>query len=102
MIDARSPFFFDNDSDEDPDNNLEHVDDEPDDWATDLSGDEEELGGNPKYTIEILELLQGLQREWPDDVWFVFLVPISQFLIHGNLQQIHSRMVLANESSRQS
>jgi hypothetical protein len=25
-------------------------------------------GGNPKYTIEILELLQGLRREWPEDV----------------------------------
>ncbi|KAJ6586278.1 hypothetical protein DFH09DRAFT_910806 [Mycena vulgaris] len=23
-------------------------------------------GGNPKYTIEMLELLQGLQREWPE------------------------------------
>lgn len=30
-------------------------------------------GGNPKYAIEILELLQGLQREWPDAVWFVLL-----------------------------
>ncbi|KAF8235590.1 hypothetical protein L208DRAFT_1457964 [Tricholoma matsutake] len=26
-------------------------------------------GGNPKYTIDILELLQGLHREWPDDVY---------------------------------
>jgi hypothetical protein len=25
-------------------------------------------GGNPEYTIEILELLQGLRREWPEDV----------------------------------
>jgi hypothetical protein len=25
-------------------------------------------GGNPKYTIEILELLQGLRKEWPEDV----------------------------------
>jgi hypothetical protein len=40
-------------------------------------------GGNPKYAIEILELLQGLQWEWPDDVWFI-LVPISQFVIRGN------------------
>ena len=28
-------------------------------------------GGNPKYTIKILELLQGLHQEWPDDVWLV-------------------------------
>lgn len=25
-------------------------------------------GGNPKYTIEILELMQGLRKEWPDIV----------------------------------
>ncbi|CDO69446.1 hypothetical protein BN946_scf184817.g6 [Trametes cinnabarina] len=25
-------------------------------------------GGNHKYAVEILELLQGLHREWPDDV----------------------------------
>ena len=25
-------------------------------------------GGNPKYAIEILELLQGLRKEWPEDV----------------------------------
>ena len=43
MIDAHSPFFFDNDSDDDTDSNLEH-DDEPDDCAKDLSEDEEELG----------------------------------------------------------
>ena len=43
MIDAHSPFFFDNDSDDDADNDLEH-DNEPDDCAKDLSEDEEELG----------------------------------------------------------
>ena len=25
-------------------------------------------GKNSKYTIEILELLQGLQREWPEEI----------------------------------
>ncbi|KAJ7251713.1 hypothetical protein C8J57DRAFT_1187930 [Mycena rebaudengoi] len=25
-------------------------------------------GGNSKYTLEVLELLQGLKREWPDDI----------------------------------
>lgn len=25
-------------------------------------------GGNSKYTIEVLELLQGLHREWPEDI----------------------------------
>jgi hypothetical protein len=47
MIDSHShspnPFFFDNESDEDADN-LEHIDDEPDDCANDLSEDKEELG----------------------------------------------------------
>ena len=33
-------------------------------------------GGNPKYAIEILELLQGLQQEWPEAVWFVFFEPV--------------------------
>ena len=28
-------------------------------------------GGNSKYTIEVLELLQGLKREWPDDIKYV-------------------------------
>jgi len=28
-------------------------------------------GGNLKYTIEILELLQGLRSEWPEDVRLV-------------------------------
>lgn len=26
-------------------------------------------GSNPNYTREILELLQGLNREWPEDLW---------------------------------
>ncbi|KAH7917006.1 hypothetical protein BV22DRAFT_977203, partial [Leucogyrophana mollusca] len=28
-------------------------------------------GGNSKYTIEVLELLQGLRREWPDVIKYV-------------------------------
>jgi hypothetical protein len=38
-------------------------------------------GGNPKYTIEILELLQGLRQEWPDDVWLVFLFYLGPELL---------------------
>ena len=26
-------------------------------------------GGNQKYAIEVLELLQGLHKEWPPTVW---------------------------------
>jgi hypothetical protein len=43
MIDAREFFFYD-DSDNEVDDLLEHVDDEPDDCAKDLSDDEEEVG----------------------------------------------------------
>jgi hypothetical protein len=25
-------------------------------------------GNNPRYTTEVLELLQSIQREWPDEV----------------------------------
>jgi hypothetical protein len=28
-------------------------------------------GGNSNYSIEILELLQGLHREWPSEIWHV-------------------------------
>jgi hypothetical protein len=28
-------------------------------------------GRNNKYTIEVLELLQGLQREWPLEVRYI-------------------------------
>jgi hypothetical protein len=37
-------------------------------------------GGNPKYTIKILELFQGLKREWPESCgkWSVTL---STFLV---------------------
>lgn len=30
-------------------------------------------GENSKYTIEVLELLQGLKQEWPQDVKYVAL-----------------------------
>jgi hypothetical protein len=30
-------------------------------------------GGNSKYTIEILELLQGLKCEWTDEIKYVFI-----------------------------
>jgi hypothetical protein len=26
-------------------------------------------GGNTNYTTEILELLQGLNKEWPPEIW---------------------------------
>jgi hypothetical protein len=25
--------------------------------------------GKGKYAIEVLELLQGLHKEWPDEIW---------------------------------
>lgn len=27
-----------------------------------------EGGGNSKYAVEVMELLQGLRREWPDEI----------------------------------
>lgn len=41
-------------------------------------------GGNPKYTILVLEVLQGLEREWTPDVKytvFIFYFKASE-LIH--------------------
>jgi hypothetical protein len=29
-------------------------------------------GSSKNYTTEILELLQGLNREWPNDLWYVY------------------------------
>jgi hypothetical protein len=62
MIDAHSPFFFDNNSNEDTDNNLEHVDDEPDDCVKDLSEDEEELG-EPIPLQHTISMKQRLNNE---------------------------------------
>jgi hypothetical protein len=37
-------------------------------------------GGSKNYTTEILELLQGLEHEWPDDLWCV-----CQWLYSGSI-----------------
>jgi hypothetical protein len=34
-------------------------------------------GGSSNYLIEILELLQGLHREWPTDLMCVFSDPFT-------------------------
>ena len=39
-------------------------------------------GGNSKYTLEILELLQGLHHDWPPEIWFVVLRRLDVFTDH--------------------
>ena len=65
MIDSHShsPFFFDNESDEDADNDFEHIDDEPDDCAKDLPEDEEELLGEPISLQHTISMRQRLINE---------------------------------------
>jgi hypothetical protein len=39
-------------------------------------------GRNSKYAIEILELLQGLQQEWPEDLKYVHFLSTMEYMVH--------------------
>lgn len=55
-------------------------------------------GGSSNYSIEILELLQGLHREWPTDLKYVFSDP---FTLHANPSKgLHPPKLLAREHDR--
>jgi hypothetical protein len=43
-------------------------------------------GGNPKYTIEMLELLQGLRREWPEALRYAFMFSCKPSVLHFSLR----------------
>ena len=59
-------------------------------------------GGSSNYSIEILELLQGLHREWPTDLRCMFSDPFPSLLAsHADPPKgLHSPKLLAREHDR--
>lgn len=55
-------------------------------------------GGSSNYSIKILELLQGLCREWPTDLKCVFS---NSFILHTDpFKELHPLKLLASEHDR--
>jgi hypothetical protein len=55
-------------------------------------------GTNSKYALEILELMQGLYREWPDDLRYERFLSLSACLFLS--QTLYSTTLLAHEHHR--
>ena len=52
-------------------------------------------GTNSKYALEVLELMQGLYREWPDDLRYGYFTSLFAYL--SFFQELYSAVLLARK-----